>query len=308
MKDCFARGGVIGATTQGSMETIFDDDFGEVGGEVEGHCSKCRTDTTHTILTRYEEEVRSVQCNICGSVHLYRPPRGDAEDEIPEPVAIKRRQAAKKMTWDEAMKSLDKQSMRPYDVRASYREGMLVEHTKFGRGFVSEVLSDTKMEATFKDGRRVLVYNRRDLPGAPKVRGKIPTPPPPLAQAPVPRSRVAAAAAREAAASKREAALEAARDVVRAAALGEGVSVVAKPAASTQPTGRAPSAKTVASPPKTAAKASAAAAKAATRVPKGRKKAPKKAPTKKAARAAVAKKRPAKQAARRPATGRKRRR
>lgn len=160
------------------METIFDDDVGDVGSEIGGFCAKCRSDTSHVIITRYEDEIRSVQCNVCGNVHMHRPTRGEQEEEIPEPIAAKRRQAIRKMNWDEAMKQLRSQPAMPYDVRATYREGTVLEHQKFGRGYVSEIIAETKMEATFKDGRRVLVFNRRDLPGAPKVRGKVPTPPP----------------------------------------------------------------------------------------------------------------------------------
>ena len=40
-------------------------------------------------------------------------------------------------------------------------------HPKFGRGFVSEIVSDSKVEVTFKDARRVLVHNRKNMPGLP---------------------------------------------------------------------------------------------------------------------------------------------
>ncbi|HEV3032377.1 MAG TPA: hypothetical protein VG319_12085, partial [Polyangia bacterium] len=36
-----------------------------------------------------------------------------------------------------------------------------------GKGFVTEVMSDSKVEITFKDSRRVLVHNRKDMPGLP---------------------------------------------------------------------------------------------------------------------------------------------
>ena len=40
-------------------------------------------------------------------------------------------------------------------------------HPKFGRGFVSEIVSDSKVEVTFKDAKRVLVHNRKNMPGLP---------------------------------------------------------------------------------------------------------------------------------------------
>ena len=42
--------------------------------------------------------------------------------------------------------------------RASY-----VHNMKFGKGYVSEVVSESKVEITFADARRILVHNRKDI-------------------------------------------------------------------------------------------------------------------------------------------------
>jgi hypothetical protein len=44
---------------------------------------------------------------------------------------------------------------------------VIVTHPKFGKGFVSEIVSDSKVEVTFKDAKRVLVHNRKNMPGLP---------------------------------------------------------------------------------------------------------------------------------------------
>ena len=36
--------------------------------------------TNHTIMSKYEDEVRRVQCVVCGEVHAYRKPRGDGQE------------------------------------------------------------------------------------------------------------------------------------------------------------------------------------------------------------------------------------
>ena len=61
------------------MDSIFEEDADEVGGEIEAYCPspRCKADTTHTIISMYEDEVRRVQCVVCGEVHAYRKPRGD---------------------------------------------------------------------------------------------------------------------------------------------------------------------------------------------------------------------------------------
>ena len=63
---------------------IFDDDVDEVGAEVEAHCPKCKADTQHVVISKYEDEIRRVQCNPCGDVHPYRKPRGESEEEHPQ--------------------------------------------------------------------------------------------------------------------------------------------------------------------------------------------------------------------------------
>jgi chemotaxis protein histidine kinase CheA len=146
------------------MDYIFEDDLFEVGAEVDAYCTRCKTDTPHTVLTKYEDEIRSVLCTTCNTSHAYRPPRGDTEEEIPEPISVRRRQALQKLSWSAAMEQVDTSASLPYSPRECYIEGQVLEHPTFGVGYVSEVLSDTKLEAIFEDGNRLLVHNRVDLP------------------------------------------------------------------------------------------------------------------------------------------------
>ena len=134
-----------------AMDFIFEDDVDEVGAEIEAFCPKCKADTTHVVVSKYEDEIRRVQCNPCGDVHAFRKPRGEAEEETPEPAAAKKRASAKKLVWEEAMQKGEKKPKRPYSPRDTYRENELVNHSIFGMGFVSEAVSENKVEITFQD-------------------------------------------------------------------------------------------------------------------------------------------------------------
>jgi hypothetical protein len=149
------------------MDFMFEDEVDEVGSDVEAYCPKCKADTTHVVISKYEDEIRRVQCNPCGDVHSFRKPRGEVEEDVPEPIAAKKRAMLKKATWEEFFAKHGEKDGRPYEFREAYTENIIVTHPKFGRGFVSEVLSDSKVEITFKDARRVLVHNRKDMPGLP---------------------------------------------------------------------------------------------------------------------------------------------
>jgi Zn ribbon nucleic-acid-binding protein len=162
------------------MDLMFEDEADDVGSDVEAYCPKCKTDTTHVVISKYEDEIRRVQCNPCGDVHSYRKPRGEVEDDVPEPVAARKRALMKKPTWDEFFAKHNAKKVKPYEFREPYNENAMVEHPKFGVGYVSEVVSNSKVEITFKDARRILVHNRRDIPGVPLAAegdGQ-PTPPP----------------------------------------------------------------------------------------------------------------------------------
>src|SRR5262249_49025182 len=148
---------------RGDMEEfIFDDEVDEVGAEVEAHCPKCKADTQHVVVSKYEDEIRRGQCNPCGDVHPYRKPRRESGEEEPTPAAKKKAQKAKP-TWEQVMAKSSKKQPKPYQLGDYFKENELLSHPKFGVGFVSENIGDDKIEVTFKDDKRVLVHNRKGL-------------------------------------------------------------------------------------------------------------------------------------------------
>jgi hypothetical protein len=161
------------------MDSIFEEDADEVGGEIEAYCpsARCKADTTHTIISMYEDEVRRVQCVVCGEVHAYRKPRGDGEGGDD---ANSKKSGAKRLSWDEAMAratDTDLANCRPFSIRDTYEEGDVVHHPSFDIGFVVEQLPDNKVEVIFRDGSsRILVHNRGDLAARMPDIAEIPVP------------------------------------------------------------------------------------------------------------------------------------
>lgn len=148
------------------MDSIFEEETEEVGAEIEAYCPspRCKADVTHTVVSVFEGEVRRVQCSVCGDVHAYRKPRGDAAEEAAE--AVPKRAPIKRGTWDENIArtpDAELANCRPYSIRDTYEEGDVMHHPLFDIGFVVELLPDNKMEVLFKDEARVLVHNRVDL-------------------------------------------------------------------------------------------------------------------------------------------------
>jgi hypothetical protein len=148
------------------MDAIFEDSSEEVGAEIEAYCPspRCKADTTHTIISMYEDEIRRVQCVVCGEVHAFRKPRGDGPEDTTEPA---KPAPAKRMNWQDAMgraTEADLGNCRPYSIRDTYELGDVVHHPMFDIGFVVELLPDNKVDVVFREaGSRILVHNRGDL-------------------------------------------------------------------------------------------------------------------------------------------------
>jgi Zn ribbon nucleic-acid-binding protein len=140
-------------------EFIFDDEMNDVGAEIEAHCPKCHS-TAHTIVSKYEDEVRRVQCNACGHVHPYKKPRDDDEAEPLTPV--KKKPAKAKPTFDQIM-AKSKKPPRAYNIGEFFKELEIVSHPKFGTGYVTENIGNDKIEVTFQTEKRVLIHNRKGL-------------------------------------------------------------------------------------------------------------------------------------------------
>ncbi len=140
-------------------EFIFDDEMNDVGAEIEAHCPKCHS-TSHHIVSKYEDEVRRVQCNSCGHVHPYKKPRDDEEVETVAP--LKKKAAKQKPTWDQVM-AKSKKPPRPYGIGEYFKELEVVSHPKFGVGYVTDNIGNDKIEVTFQTDKRVLIHNRKGL-------------------------------------------------------------------------------------------------------------------------------------------------
>src|SRR5688572_30558344 len=146
------------------MDQIFESHFGgnqsSNGGETEGYCPKCRADTTHVILESYGDEVRRVQCGVCGDIHSFKPPRG-RDEESPEPLSVSRRKSMKKLSWLDGVNQYDVEDAVRYSPKTQLQLHQIVVHPTFGVGFVSELMGDNKAELTFRnDLQRTLVHGR----------------------------------------------------------------------------------------------------------------------------------------------------
>jgi hypothetical protein len=139
----------------------------------------------HTIVAMVDTLPVKVICNTCGSEHKYRAPKAAAgtrsrstgtststsrSSSTRAPKVTKAdRDAAEtarevRRRWDGQLAASAGADQVPYDVKADYTLGEVVEHPKFGLGFVVEETSFNRIKVLFQDAERVLVARHGKKP------------------------------------------------------------------------------------------------------------------------------------------------
>jgi hypothetical protein len=145
-----------------------------VAGEVDSWCTRCRLLLNHRIVSMKAGKAHQVECLTCRSTHLWRPNApGDKPTASDRPAERRvvgspsgasgaarpaRVTAAARLEeqWAKATLGRAVGDFKAYNVAASFREGDLVRHKKFGDGVVTRVIDPKKVEVLFRDEPRTL--------------------------------------------------------------------------------------------------------------------------------------------------------
>lgn len=144
----------------------------KVAGEVDSWCTRCRLILNHRIVSMKAGKAHQVECLTCRSTHLWRP---NAPGEKPASAVGERTRAAgpasgkatrvsaaaarHEQSWEKAISGRGVHDFTPYSVTASFHEGELVRHKKFGDGVVTRVIDAHKVEVLFRDEARTLAQS-----------------------------------------------------------------------------------------------------------------------------------------------------
>jgi len=125
---------------------------GEVGTEVISLCTKCKVETEHTIASKVGEKIGKVRCKQCGSTHRYLK----AGSTLPVSTPRKSSKLSHEEIWNRCIQNASSKKTA-YTLSGYYKLNDLIEHSHFGLGVVTLMLSSDKIQATFKDGEKVLI-------------------------------------------------------------------------------------------------------------------------------------------------------
>lgn|GEM_PF-247525 len=146
-----------------------------VGAEVDAYCTKCRLILNHVVVAMVGKRPKKVECLTCHSQHMYRASepgsRGKESSAAASSVSkqdkemekkkakLKRLQEKEKELWKEIMAKKDLTMAKPYIMSDSYEIEDVINHSRFGMGIVTHLITPQKMEVLFEDGYRCMVCN-----------------------------------------------------------------------------------------------------------------------------------------------------
>lgn len=128
----------------------------------------------HRVVAMVGGAAKRVLCLTCNKQHNYRLAKGDgtapARAEKAVSAASGGGRAAKKPAaaktgghnnareWQLNVANKDSTDFLPYSIHKTFEVGQLVNHPKFGEGYVKEALTAQKLSVLFRDGPRTLIH------------------------------------------------------------------------------------------------------------------------------------------------------
>lgn len=130
----------------------------KVGGDTLSWCTKCKMELAHVIVSMVENTPAKVICKTCKSPHKYRKGGAPAPRK---PRSGVRTAATPKVAdlWEKRVADSRAKPGHTYAPTQSFKVGDMIEHTKFGMGFVEEIRGGGKMLVLFREGEKILVYS-----------------------------------------------------------------------------------------------------------------------------------------------------
>lgn len=128
----------------------------------------------HRVVAMVGGAPKRVLCLTCNKQHNFRAPKGEGAGTKPTgsntsagrtsakkaAAAAAPKAASAAREWQTNVGNRDSSDFLPYSIHSTFEVGQLVEHPKFGSGYVKETMTAQKLCILFKDGPRTLVHGR----------------------------------------------------------------------------------------------------------------------------------------------------
>ncbi len=143
-----------------------------IGKDIAALCSKCKMVLTHVVVSEMDGVVSKVQCKTCGSLHKFRDGQKKTvkreRSAGTKLIKSKGKSAAKDLPgellrlWQMKKDALaEDRDLKEYGLDKEFRAKEIVQHSKFGIGFIERVISKTRVEILFQEGLKLMAMNTR---------------------------------------------------------------------------------------------------------------------------------------------------
>ena len=136
-----------------------------VGKEIVSHCNKCKLNLAHTIVTMKDEQtLGKVECKTCQARHAYKDPSAVKMSKIKK--SANKKSNSKKATKESIsdlwmrMISTSKTKSQDYSPKLQFVTGDIIDHKKFGPGFIEKLIDADKIQVIFRHDIKTLIHNR----------------------------------------------------------------------------------------------------------------------------------------------------
>ncbi|HDQ40969.1 MAG TPA: hypothetical protein ENN39_08095 [Desulfonatronum sp.] len=139
----------------------------QAGSSIQSICRKCKGATEHHVVVMVEGTIAKVQCKVCGGRHAYRSPVEKPKTVSPRPAKNKKLAPvpAKKPSevlehWTKMINEASGEPILPYAMDCAFQTGDVIDHQRFGLGYVQKFMKPNVIEVLFKDSIKNLRCNK----------------------------------------------------------------------------------------------------------------------------------------------------
>jgi len=129
-----------------------------VGRLIDSWCTKCKLILAHTIVALADDLPKKVRCNTCSGNHNYR---AQTPAEKKPGTARKKKATEYEKMVSQLEDDYDFSHARKYEMGGIYKAEEIIDHSRFGIGFILSIINRHKFEIVFKEGTKRLVQNQQ---------------------------------------------------------------------------------------------------------------------------------------------------
>jgi len=134
-----------------------------VGKEVLSYCNKCKLTLAHLILTmKSETTIGKTQCKTCNASHAYKDPSAVKATKTKRGASVKKKGAPQESIsdiWMNKVSSATAKSQK-YSLKLKFELGDIIDHPKFGPGFIEKLIDADKIQVIFRHEIKTLMHNK----------------------------------------------------------------------------------------------------------------------------------------------------